>query len=144
MDIFEAYEMSEEAVESGVWAELVIKGEQIGRVRVRSSDPDINPQYRNGLNVSALASIALDKNANGADLSAQKDDIAIALLVDCVLTDWELYKMNGDGKEVAIKFTKGKAKTLLKKLPKLRAAVERASANWTSYRRTAVDETVKI
>jgi hypothetical protein len=144
MDIFEAYEMSEEAVENGVWAELVVKGEQIGRVRVRSSDPDINPDYRSGLSVSALATIAMDKSANGADLSAQKDDLAIALLVDTVLTDWELYKMNGEGKEVKIKFTKGKAKQLLKKLPKLRAAVERASANWTSYRRTAVDETVKI
>lgn len=144
MDIFEAYEMSDEAVEHGVWAELVVKGDKIGRVRVRSSDPDINPQYRSGLNVSALASIAIDKSANGEDTNAKKDDIAIALLVDTVLTDWELYKLNGDGKEVKIKFTKAKAKELLRKLPKLRTAVERASANWTSYRLQAVDETVKI
>ncbi len=144
MDIFEAYEMSEEAVQNGVWAELVVKGEQIGRVRVRSSDPDINPDYRSGLNVSALASVAIDKSANGEDTSDKKDNLAIALLVDTVLTDWELYKMNGEGKEVKIKFTKAKAKSLLKKLPKLRAAVERAAANWTSYRKSAVDETVKI
>ena len=144
MDVFEAYEMSEEAVENGVWAELVVKGQQIGRVRVRSSDPDINPEYRNGLNVSALATVAIDKEANGEDTSERKDDIAIALLVDTVLTDWELYKLNGDGKEVRIKFSKTKAKQLLKKLPKLRAAVERAAANWTSYRKAAVDETVKI
>lgn len=144
MDIFEAYEMSEEAVEHGVWAELIVKGDKIGRVRVRSSDPDINPQYRSGLNVSALATIAINKNANGRDTEREKDDIAVALLVDTVLTDWELYKLNGEGKEVKIKFTKTKAKELLRKLPKLRAAVERAAANWTSYRLQAVNETVKI
>ena len=138
MDIFDAYGMSDEAMEKGIWARLVVGATDIGRVRVRSIDPDINPDYRRGLLKSSLARATADENSRD-----DADDVAIALIADTVVTDWELYTTDKDGKEVPLKYSKAKARELLKKLPKFRAAVERAAQNWTRYRAKEFEEAVK-
>ena len=137
MDVFEAYAMSDEAMTKGIWARLVVGTTDIGRVRVRSIDPDINPEYRKGLLTSSMARAAKDEH--GED---DAEEIAIALLADTVVTDWELYTTK-DGKEVPLKFSKSKCRELLKKLPKFRAAVERAAQNWTRFRAKEFDDAVK-
>ena len=139
MDIFDAYEMSAEATDKGIWAELIVDGQVIGRIRVRSSDPDINPEYRNALSVAALAAVS----ATGDQLQKIKDDTALAVIAETILTDWELFKTDKNGKDISIKFSAKKAVELMRKLPKLRAAVERAAHNWTKFRRHNIEEAVK-
>lgn len=136
MDVFDAYGMSEEAVTQGIWAELVVGTTNIGRVRVRSIDPDINPDYRKGLLKSGIA-----RAQAGAD--SDVDDLAVALLADTVVTDWELYTTDKDGKEVKLKYSRKKCAELLRTLPKFRAAVERAAQNWTNFRAKEFEAAVK-
>jgi len=139
MDVFEAYGMSDEAVEKGIWARLVVGSTDIGRVRVRSIDPDINAEYRKGLLTGGLARAQSAAGDNDADA----DQMACALLADTVVTDWELYTTNKDGKEVPLKYSRKKCVELLSTLPKFRAAVERAAQNWTRYRAKEFSETAK-
>ena len=139
MDIFEAYEMSSDAVDKGIWAELIVDGQMIGRIRVKSSDPDINPEYRNALSVAALAAVS----AKPDQLEKIKGDTALAVIAETILTDWELYKTDKNGKDKPIPFSQKKAVELMAKLPKLRASVERAAQNWTKFRRHNIEEAVK-
>lgn len=144
MDIFDAYEMDDDATTKGVWADLIINGKTIGRIRCRSSDPDINREYRKGLNLAALALAAIrEQGTEGPDLEKAQDGLTVGLLADTVLTDWELYQKRGN-KEVKIKFTPKKARELLLKLPKLRAAVDACALGWTKFRKGQIDETLKI
>lgn len=131
--------MSSDAVDKGIWAELIVDGTEIGRVRVRSSDPDINPEYRNALSVAAMAAVTAKPDL----LKKIKDDTALAVIAETILTDWELYRTDKNGKDIRIKFTPKKAVELMRKLPKLRAAVERAAHNWTKFRRANIEEAVK-
>jgi hypothetical protein len=131
--------MSAEAVDKGIWAELIVDGKEIGRIRVRSSDPDINPEYRNALSVAAIAAIS----ATGDQLDKIKETTALAVIAETILTDWELYKADKNGVDKPIKFSPKKAVELMEKLPKLRAAIERAAMNWTRFRRHNIDEAVK-
>lgn len=149
MDIFDAYEMDDEAVSKGVWGELVVRGQTIGRIRCRSSDPDINKAYRKGLNVAGIALAAMrESNKTPEEIERASDELTCGLLADTVLTDWELYETiksgKNKGKERKIPFSKERAKKLLLKLPKLRAAVEGCAAGWTKFRKGQIDETVKI
>lgn len=134
MDIFKAYEMSADAMKNGIWVTLTVGSTDIGRIRVRSIDPDINPEYRKALSVAAMAKATDDK------VDAEK--ISNAILADTVLTDWELYH-TVKGKEVELPFSREKAIDLLSNLPKFRAAVERAASNWTRYRAVEFSEAVK-
>lgn len=144
MDIFDAYEMDDDALTHGVWADLYVGGQNIGRIKCRSSDPDVNVEYRKGLSLAGLALAAMqEKNAPKEKLDKAKDDLTCGLLADHILTDWILWKKHGD-KEVKIKFTAKKARELLGKLPKLRAAVEATAQGWTKFRKGQVEETVKI
>lgn len=141
MDIFEAYEMSSDAVDNGVWAELIVGRKKIGRIRVRSMDPDINAEYRNSLNVAALAAVAMAKDGN----SVEPPDASItnAIIADTVLTDWELWTTDDDGEEVPLPYTREKAIELLETLPKFKTALQQAANNWTNYRKSEVAEAVK-
>ena len=134
MDIFKAYEMSADAMQNGIWVTLTVGMTDIGRIKVRSIDPDINPEYRKALSVAALA--------KASDEKVDAEKISNAILAETVLTDWELYH-TVKGKEVKLPFSREKAIELLTNLPKFRAAVERAAANWTNYRAVEFKETVK-
>lgn len=149
MDIFDAYEMDDEALEKGIWGDLVVGGTTIGRIRCRPNDGDLNTEYRKALATAGVAYAVLqEKGATDDKLAQAKEDMAVGLLVDTVLTDWELYQTvksgKSKGKEKPIPFSKKKATELLKKLPKLRAAVETLASGWTKFRKGRVDETVKI
>lgn len=139
MDIFDAFEMSPSAMDKGLWTDLVVNDTKIGRLRVRSSDPDINPDYRRALSVAALASLEVDAD----QVEDLKNKTAIAIAAECLLTDWELYKADKNGVERPIKFSAKKAVELLTKMPKLRAAVERAATGWSKFRKEAVSDAVK-
>jgi hypothetical protein len=144
MDIFDAYEMDDDAITNGVWGDLIVRGEKIGRIRCRSSDADINTEYRKGLNLAGLALAAMqEKGTKGEELEKAKDELTAGLLADTILTDWELYQKRGD-KEVKIKFSPQKARELILKLPKLRAAVEACASGWTRFRKGQIKETLKI
>lgn len=144
MDIFEAYEMSTSAVHDGVWAELVLMGKVIGRVRVRPSDPDLNDDYRKGLTAMGLAIRAIKaegKAGEGAEIA-----LTAALYAETIVTDFELYtagKGANKGKEVRIKYTVKKTEELLKKLPKLMSATITAASQWTKFRKVIEDDAVK-
>jgi len=141
MDIFSAYEMDGNAVNKGIWADLMLMGNKIGAVRVRPSDPDLNVEYRKALADTGVlfSKLRADKGEVSDD---DQTDRMIDVMVETILTDWELFEEK-DGKDVPIKFTKKKAAELLRKLPKLRKAVEQAARGWTNYRKSAAKEAVK-
>ena len=142
MDIFEAYEMSHDALREGVWAELVLKGERIGAIRVKPSDAELNPEYRKALASVATAVIAIKKEKGIEAVANETDALMIATAANTILTDWELYETK-DGKEMPIKFSPKKAIELMTKLPKLFKAVDQAAKQWTKFRQKEADEAVK-
>ena len=141
MDIFEAYEMEDDAVTQGVWAELVLMGERIGSIRVRPSDADLNLDYRRAL-AKAGESLLKLKKANGELTDKDNTEATAAVYAETVLTDWELFETK-DGKEVPIKFSQKKAIELLIKLPKLLKATQDAARQWTKFRKASLEEAAK-
>jgi len=142
MDIFAAYEMDNDAVNKGIWADIELLGKKIGAIRVRPSDPDLNPEYRKAL--SDMATLVMVRQKAGGEVSATElHEIIIETAASCILTDFELYQLDKDGKEVKIKYSKKKAVELMTKLPKLLKAVEQAAKGWTNFRKAAASEAVK-
>lgn len=145
MDIFEAYEMSEPAVRDGVWAELSLFGETIGRIRVRPNDPDLNSEYRAGLAAMGEGIRAI-KVEHGELTEERAIRLTAGLYADTIVTDFELYTAGigaNKGKEVRIKYSVKKTIELLCKLPKLMTATTQAARQWTKFRKVIEDDAVK-
>ncbi len=145
MDIFEAYEVSTDAVKDGIWAELILMGKQIGRIRVRPSDPDLNHDYRKGL--AAMGMVLRTMKADGTDLNdSRATKLTAALFAETIVTDYELYTAGVGalkGKEVRIPYSVKKCADLLTKLPKLMSATSQAATQWTKFRRANAADAVK-
>lgn len=147
MDIFDAYEMADDAVADGIWADLVLMGDKIGRIKVRPTDPDLNADYRVGLAALGLGLRAMRKEKGGEASEKQQVALTAGLYADTIVTDFELWTIaktgNKKGQEVRIPYSAKKTKDLLIKLPKLMSAVSMAARQWTNFRKHVEDETVK-
>ena len=133
MNIYEAFETSDELTEKGRWIELEFAGAVIGSMRVRSASPDLNAELRKAMAEEAVANIANVKQLTDATADKNLENRLFGL---AVVTAWKGIT-DKDGK--AMKCTPKNVEKLFDDLPLLAQKVKREAYKWTNYR-TAFEE----
>ncbi len=138
MNIYEAFETSEQAIEEGRWLEIVFQGEAVCAVRVRSASPDLNPELRKAMTDQALGLLGETKDPDLTVRKALRDpDLERKLFAAAVITDWRDVK---DRNNKALKCTPKNIEKVLKDLPLLFQQVKNAAYRWETFRRSVVEE----
>lgn len=134
MNIYEAFETSDELTEKGRWIELEFAGAVLASIRIRSASPDLNADLRKAMAEEAVATIATLQGLTDATADPELEN---RLFGEAVVTDWKGIT-NRDGK--AIKCTPKAVAKLFKELPLLAQRVKREAYKWTNFR-AAFEET---
>lgn len=140
MNIYEAFEVSDEATAEGVWLDIVFQGQTACQIRIRSASPDLNPELRKAMTDRA---VGLLKNAGKAKSetdaavdSLSNPDTERALFAQAVVTDWKGVT-DRDGK--AIKCTPKNVEQVFRDLPLLFKQVKSQAYRWETFRRVVTE-----
>lgn len=136
MDIYEAFETSDQLVKDGRWIELEFGGEVVCSFRVRSASPDLNAELRKAMAEEAVNSIGAGTIASVTD-SVADATMENRLFAEAVVTDWKGVKSR-DGK--ALKCTPKNVEKVFKELPLLAQRVKKEAYKWANYRAVHEDK----
>jgi hypothetical protein len=134
VNIYEAFETSDELTEKGRWIELEFAGAVLASIRIRSASPDLNADLRKAMAEEAVATIA---TMQGLTDSVADPELENRLFGEAVVTAW---KGITDRKGKAIKCTPKNVAKVFKDLPLLAQRVKREAYKWTNFR-TQFEET---
>jgi len=128
LNIYEAFETSDELTEKGRWIELEFAGSVVASIRIRSASPDLNAELRKAMAEEAVATIATMQGLTDATADPELEN---RLFGEAVVTAW---KGITDRQGKAIKCTPKNVAKVFKELPLLAQRVKREAYKWTNFR----------
>lgn len=128
MEIYEAFETSEELVKDGRWIEVEVLGEIVCEFKVRSASPDLNADLRKAMAAEAIASIG---TLAGLTDSVADPTLENRMFGQAVVTDWKNVR-DRNGK--FLKCTPKNVEKVFNDLPLLAQRVKREAYKWTNFR----------
>ena len=128
MDIYEAFQTSDELTKEGRWIDLEFGGEVVCSMRVRSASPDLNADLRKAMASEAIASMSTLQGMTDAVSDTKLEN---RLFASSVVVEWKGVK---DSKGKAMKCTPKNIEKLFTDLPLLAQRVKREAYKWTNFR----------
>ena len=136
MNIYEAFETSDELINEGKWVAIEFNGAELCRVRVRSASPELNADLRKAMADEAVALVG-----KGADLTTDANDPEreLRMFAKSVVTDWDGIT-DRQGKK--LKCTPANVEKIFRELPLLANRIKREAYRWTNFRAAVEDAVV--
>ena len=134
MDIYEAFETSEQLTKDGRWIDLEFGGSVVCAFRVRSASPDLNAELRKAMADEAVASMA---TLPGLTAAVADKELENRLFAQAVITDWkDVTDADGDPLEC----TPENIVNVFTDLPLLAQRVKSEAYKWTNFRTVHEDK----
>jgi len=136
MNIYEAFETSENLINNGKWVAIEFNGAELCRIQIRSASPELNSDLRKAMTEEAVELVG--KNEDLRD-NANDPDREVRLFAKAVVTDWDGIT-DRDGKK--LKCTPANVEKIFRELPLLANRVKREAYRWTNFRAALEEEVV--
>jgi len=136
LNIYEAFETSDEFTNEGKWVEIEFNGSVLCAVQIRSASPELNADLRKAMNAEALEAV---KNKDDLQDNALDPDRELRLFAAAVVTNWTGIT---DRKGKKLKCTPRNVEQVFKDLPLLFNRIKREAYRWTNFRKELEDEIV--
>jgi len=128
VDIYEAFETSDELTKDGRWIEVEVLGAVVCSFRVRSASPDLNVELRKAMAAEAIANIG---TVAGLTDAVADPNVENRLFAQAVVTDWKNVR---DRSGKFLKCTPKNVEKVFDDLPLLAQRVKREAYKWTNFR----------
>jgi len=136
LNIYEAFETSQQLVDEGKWIEIEFDGSLLCSICVRSASPELNAKLRKAMTEEALASVA---KSQSLETQLGDPDREVRLFAKAVVTDWKGIT-DREGKK--LKCTPANVEKIFRELPLLANRVKREAYRWTNFRAALEAEVV--
>lgn len=137
MNIYDAFETSEQLINEGKWVEIEFDGKLLCSICVRSASPELNAELRKAMTDEALEAVS---KAQSLETQLGDPDRELRLFAKAVVTDW---KGITDRKGKKLKCTPANVEKIFRELPLLANRVKREAYRWTNFRAALEAEVVE-
>ncbi len=136
MNIYEAFETSEEYTKDGKWVEIEFDGAKLCAFKIRSASPELNADLRKAMTAEALDSVA---RKDDLEDSLDDPDRELRLFAAAVVVEWKGIT-DREGKK--LKCNRHNCEQVFRDLPLLFNRIKREAYRWTNFRRELEDQVV--
>lgn len=138
MNIYEAFE-----TEDSRWVEVEFQGKVICSVRIRSANPDLNPQLRAAMKDEAMG-LVKEKGTEEAEaltvhMALADSDLELRLFAIAVITDWKGVTSKKGGR---LPCNPKNVEKVMRDLPLVFKQIRTQAYRWETFRAAATDAAV--